>query len=374
MKLLAISDLHLGHAKNRAILESPAEHRDDWLILCGDVGETLVHVAAAFEALVPRFAQVIWVPGNHELWTTEEARGRLSGVRKYDALVALARAYGVLTPEDPYPVWPADLPGPRPEGAAPGARHPRVICPLFVLYDYSFRPANVAMEDLRAWATAGRARSADEVHLSPAPYPDRASWCRARLDYTESRLAALPKGTRPILINHFPLRRDLLFISRVPRLAPWCGTVATEDWHRRFRAPVVVTGHQHVPRTDWRHGTRFEEVSLGYPREWRARFTAPRLEDVLREVLPGPPARPVRRFTAGVAERTARAAIAALRWDRHRERRRAPAVLEQVAHGGRPADTETPTPPTGTAVSRLLPGTLWRFRSRAPTAPEERGS
>jgi predicted phosphodiesterase len=312
VKLLAVSDLHLGHADNRAILESPGDFRNDWLILCGDVGESLWHLTLAFEALVPRFARVLWVPGNHELWTTEEGGAPLAGVEKYDALVALARAYGVVTPEDPYPIWPEDAADFdsdsfsdsdwRPDPDADGGRGPRVICPLFLLYDYSFRPAGVPLEGLRAWAAEGHALCADEMHLSPAPHPDRPSWCRARLEATEARLDALPAGSRPVLVNHFPLRRDLLFIHRVPRMAPWCGTVATEDWHQRYNAAVVVTGHQHVPRTDWRDGTRFEEVSFGYPREWRRRHAEPSLQAVLREVLPGPLASPLRRGAARVSQ------------------------------------------------------------------------
>ena len=38
----------------------------------------------------------------------------------------------------------------------------------------------------------------------------------------------------------------------------------------RFRAEAAVSGHLHVRRTDWRDGTRFEEVSLGYARQWDA--------------------------------------------------------------------------------------------------------
>nr|WP_246423130.1 metallophosphoesterase [Roseospira visakhapatnamensis] len=282
--MLAISDIHLGHPENRAILDDVPPHPEDWLILAGDVGESLDHMARALEVFAPRFARVLWVPGNHELWTTTEGGVPLGGQAKYDALVAVARTWGVLTPEDPYPRWP----GPPP-GMGPADDGPVVVCPLFLLYDYSFRPPEVALAEMRDWAMEGHALCADETRLSPAPHPDRPTWCDARLRQTEARLAALPDGARTILINHFPLRRDLLFIHRVPRLAPWCGTVATEDWHRRYNAAVVVTGHQHVPRTDWRDGTRFEEVSLGYPREWRPRLGGPpRLTDVMREILPGP--------------------------------------------------------------------------------------
>jgi hypothetical protein len=53
--------------------------------------------------------------------------------------------------------------------------------------------------------------------------------------------------------------------------AQWCGTILTAGWHRRFAARAVVYGHLHIPRTTWHDGVRFEEVSLGYPRERRIR-------------------------------------------------------------------------------------------------------
>lgn len=40
-----------------------------------------------------------------------------------------------------------------------------------------------------------------------------------------------------------------------------------DDRHLCHRATAVVFGHPHIPRTDRRDGVRFEEVSLGHPRE-----------------------------------------------------------------------------------------------------------
>ncbi len=60
-----------------------------------------------------------------------------------------------------------------------------------------------------------------------------------------------------------------------PEFALWCGTEATADWHRRFRAAAMVYGHLHIRRTIHRDGVPFEEVSLGYPREWRRRPGGP---------------------------------------------------------------------------------------------------
>jgi hypothetical protein len=48
-----------------------------------------------------------------------------------------------------------------------------------------------------------------------------------------------------------------------------------------------VYGHLHIPRVSWHDGVRFEEVSLGYPREWHRRNSA---RPVLRPIAPAPEA------------------------------------------------------------------------------------
>ena len=91
-----------------------------------------------------------------------------------------------------------------------------------------------------------------------------------------------------VLVNHFPLRYDLARLPAIPRFTLWCGTRRTEDWHTRFRAIAVISGHLHIPSTRHRDGVRFEEVSVGYPRQWASELG---LESKLREILPGPPRR-----------------------------------------------------------------------------------
>jgi hypothetical protein len=93
----------------------------------------------------------------------------------------------------------------------------------------------------------------------------------------------LPPATRTVLVNHWPLRYDLARPPRVPRFSLWSGTTRTEDWGRRYRARAVVTGHLHFRTTLWRHGVRYDEVSLGYPRDWRREHG---IAWYLREVLP----------------------------------------------------------------------------------------
>lgn len=257
-RLLALSDLHVAYPENRSVLEDVRPtSADDWLIVAGDAGEITTDVESALALLAGRFAQVIWAPGNHELWTHPKDPNTLRGEERYLRLVEFCRSIGVLTPEDPYPVW-----------TGPGG--PAVIAPLFLLYDYSFRaPGTDTKDESLARAHEAGVVCSDEYLLHPDPYPTRDDWCRARLEWTRERLDALGSDLPVILVNHFPLRREETAILRHPEFAQWCGTEETDDWHLRYGASAVVYGHLHIPRTTWHDGVRFEEVSLGYPRERR---------------------------------------------------------------------------------------------------------
>ncbi|MET8052254.1 metallophosphoesterase [Streptosporangium sp. NPDC005286] len=273
--LLAISDLHIGYQENRRIVEElRPTSASDWLLVAGDVSEKVSDVAWALGLLADRFEKVVWAPGNHELWTHPSDPVRLRGEERYRHLVEVCRNLGVVTPEDPYPTW-----------SGPGG--PVTVAPLFVLYDYTFRMPGVATkEEALARAYDKGVVCTDEMLLHPDPYPTRDAWCEDRIAETEQRLEARPPGVPTVLVNHYPLVREPTLILRHPEFAIWCGTERTADWHLRFDAATVVYGHLHIPRTTWHDGVRFEEVSLGYPREWRPRSTPP---GRLRRILPSPP-------------------------------------------------------------------------------------
>lgn len=268
MNLWAISDLHVGFEENRRAVESLDAMPDDWLILAGDTGETPAHLDFVLRTLVPRFRQIVWTVGNHDLWTPPSLAAERRGVAHYERLVRLCRSYAVLTPEDPYAIWPGE--GPR-----------TAIVPTFVLYDYSFRPDDVPEHAAIAWAAESGVRCADEDLLDPSPYPSRQAWCHARVAYTEARLAQISANTRIILVNHWPLRAEHGRPPRIPRFSIWCGTRATDAWHRRFSVDTVVYGHLHLRKSNTHDDVQFEEVSLGYPRQWKRDRP---LRDYLRKI------------------------------------------------------------------------------------------
>jgi 3',5'-cyclic AMP phosphodiesterase CpdA len=282
LKLFALADLHLRYEVTRKALQALRPHPYDWLILAGDVGETEEHLRFALSVLSTRFARLLWVPGNHDLWTMPALAGDRRGQAKYERLVEICREFGVLTPEDPYVTWPGE-----------GERC--ILTPTFVLYDYTFRPDSVPVEDAVEWAAEENLLCSDEVLLHPDPFPSRPDWCHERVRLTEPRLAEAAARGPLVIINHFPLRQDLAILPRIPRFSIGCGTRLTEDWHTRFNARAVVYGHLHIRATHHRDGVRFEESSLGYPQNW----TPSRgIEPYLRQILPHPteepePARPL---------------------------------------------------------------------------------
>lgn len=269
MRLLAISDLHLGHRANREALATLGEFPDDWLIVAGDVGESAAHLELALRELTPRFQQVLWTPGNHELWSPRHATERTRGEPRYDELVEICRRLGAISPEDPYPRWPDD-----PD---------TFIAPMFLLYDYTFRPDGALTKEQGLELAYDKGIVCrDEALLHPDPHASIEEWCWARIEATQRRLAARDPALPVVFLTHYPLVREPTRVLRYPLFAQWCGTTLTSDWHLRFNAAAVVYGHLHIPRVTWYDGVRFEEVSLGYPREWRRRNTQPAIP---REIM-----------------------------------------------------------------------------------------
>jgi predicted phosphodiesterase len=270
--LFAVSDLHVDHAENRTLVDQLRPRSgNDWLIVCGDVADSPEDVERVLAMLRERFERVIWTPGNHELLANRDDPPQLRGEQRYLHLVERCQRIGVTTPEDPFLIW-------------DGQGGPAQIAPLFLLYDYTFgRNVAATREEALQRAYDAGVVCVDEFLLHPDPYPSREAWCQARVKESERRLGTSDPSLPMVLINHFPLLDEPTRVLRHPEFAQWCGTIHTADWHRRFRASAVVYGHLHIPRTTWHDGVRFEEVSLGYPRErrFRTRQFAP------RRILPG---------------------------------------------------------------------------------------
>ena len=139
----------------------------------------------------------------------------------------------------------------------------------------TWRPAGMTIPQALTFGWESGVYCTDELLLHPDPFLTRQDWFAERLLITRVRLDAIPADRRTVLVSHWPLIRLPTTILRYPHFAMWCGTDQTEDWHLKYRAALAVYGHLHIPVSYLVDGVRFEEVSLGYPREWQQRSEQP---------------------------------------------------------------------------------------------------
>jgi predicted phosphodiesterase len=228
MRIYAISDLHTDFRENRAALERAglAGHRDDVLIVAGDIADTEAVIRHTLQWLAGRFREVFFVPGNHELWVRGEER---DSMQKFHAVLRLCDQVGVRT--------------------APARVGPAWVVPLFSWYDPSFDVHGEGVEEeLEAWSDryfcrwpAGIGRI-DEAFL--------------RMNEPHVRRYDGPV----ITFSHFVPRPDLvpsvhgLRFKGLPLVA---GSEGLEAQIRLIQPRVHVFGHTHIPADRVIGGVRY---------------------------------------------------------------------------------------------------------------------
>lgn len=247
MRVFAVSDIHADYPQNAAWLSSLSrqDYRQDCLILAGDVSDSLLLLGRVLIGLAERFAKVIYVPGNHELWVIRDVRG-MTSFEKFDKVCALAEECGVSTK----PLHSPQL----------------SIIPLFGWYDYSFGAPDADLKE--QWT--------DYFACSwPAQYGARE--IASRFLAMNEPLPA-PRNRSVITFSHFLPRIDVM-PEHVPErhryLYPVLGTTMLERQLRRIGATIHVYGHSHVNRRTVVDGVTYINNAFGYPTE--ASITAKRL-------------------------------------------------------------------------------------------------
>jgi predicted phosphodiesterase len=232
MRIYAISDLHADFRENRRLLERiPAgEHRGDALIVAGDVADSIAVVGDVLGGLRERFAELFFVPGNHELWVRADPR---DSVEKFHAVLAACAGVGVRT--------------------APARVGGAWIVPLFSWYDAAF---DVAGEGDHASLEAWSDRYFCRWPAGPAPH-------ERFLAMNQPHLRAYDAPV--VSFSHFVPRTELLPPVRWLRfkgLPLVAGSVAIDAQLRRLGAAVHVYGHTHIPDDRVLHGVRYVQNHL----------------------------------------------------------------------------------------------------------------
>lgn len=236
MRIFAVSDLHADFRENRRRLDavSAVEHRDDALIVAGDVadGEGVLRDTLAW--LAGRFREVFFVPGNHELWVRE---GEGDSVGKFHEVLAACEALGVRT---------------RPARAG-GAG----VVPLFSWYHASF--------DVRGEAVVAELEGWTDHYLCRWPQGVE------RIDrfFLAMNEPHLRQYDAPVVsFSHFVPRPELVppvEWLRFKGLARVAGSEELEAQVRRLGSAVHVFGHTHIAEDRVIDGVRYVQNYLRAP-------------------------------------------------------------------------------------------------------------
>ena len=237
MRVFALSDLHADHASNFEWLGnlSAWDYREDVLILAGDITDSLQRLDECFRLLVARFARVLFVPGNHELWVVRD-KGMRDSFEKFESVGAHARECGVSM----QPFTAGDV----------------SIVPLLGWYDFSFQPPSEEL--LERWSDFRACR----WNVSDAA---------VTAHFLKMNEPALELKNRTLIsFSHFLPRIDLMPPQIPPRqrlVYPVLGTHALERQIRHLGSSIHVYGHSHVNRRVQKDGVLYVNNAFGYPHE-----------------------------------------------------------------------------------------------------------
>jgi len=240
MRVFALSDVHIDYAANAQWIEalSAQDYRDDVLILAGDVSDSLDRLAACLYTLAHRFKQVLYVPGNHDVWVRGEPT--LTSFDKLEQVRAIVEQSGASM--DPFHSGTLS------------------IVPLLSWYDFSFGAPSADL--LERWMDFRACRWPDA--MQPAAVAEHF----ARLN---EPLLGIRNETL-ISFSHFLPRIDLMpdYIPQDKRmLYPILGTERLERQIRRLVPRLHVYGHSHVNRRVVIDGIKYVNNAFGYPHETR---------------------------------------------------------------------------------------------------------
>lgn len=240
MRIFAGSDLHTDFKENRLLLArmSKSAYREDALLVAGDIADRLDIIAETLMLLRARFAQVFYVPGNHELWVRD---GRGDSIEKLARVIEVCERLGVST--------------------RPGRAGDCWVVPLFSWYDEGFDvDGSGDTESLEGWADRYFCKWPDGI----GPVSD------FFLKMNEPHVRRYPGPV--ISLSHFLPRRELLppthrlLFKGLPKVA---GCPGLDVQLRRLDSRVHVSGHSHINHDRVIDGVRYVQHALKYPSERR---------------------------------------------------------------------------------------------------------
>ncbi|CAE7696106.1 unnamed protein product [Symbiodinium sp. CCMP2456] len=261
VRLWAISDIHTDIKENLAWIESisDTDFLDDALIVAGDVSDSHAVLERTLAVLKRKFADVFFVPGNHDLWVD----GDDTCVDKVVQLQDLCRRLSVHS-----------------AAARVGTAEKGVwVCPILSWHHQSWDPE----PDLEGWKVPSVAECMVDYERCRFPpgvsmFDDSAA---RRIDKMNEALGLqLPLADRPsdealVTFSHFLPRIELSLEKRylaLPCLPKASGSNYLRKRVEELKPEIHVFGHTHFGWDAVHDGVRYVQAALGYPHEREMRW------------------------------------------------------------------------------------------------------
>ncbi len=247
MRIFAVSDVHIDFEVNRQWIQnlSATDYRNDVLILAGDISDSIRLLDWCLTTLAGRFAKVLFVPGNHDLWVFNDQTYGTS-LDKFQRVCQVIDNCGA--------------------SMRPFHSDRLSIVPLLGWYDYSF--GEPTSELLEAW-----------VDYRACRWPDHFSEREITQYFLQFNHDVLKVTNETVIsFSHFLPRLDVMpnYIPGNKRtLYPVLGSTSLEAQIRQLKPAIHVYGHSHVNRKLALDDVLYINNAFGYPTE--TAITAKRL-------------------------------------------------------------------------------------------------
>lgn len=263
-RIWGISDLHVDYAENFHAIEqwSDWDFQQDVLLLAGDLTDKLELLGRALAVCRRKFAQVVFVPGNHEMWVKGPAP-RMDSLAKWQAIRQLCRDEGIT--QNDFMV---------------SGKHPATVIPLLSWYE------TAAEKRGSLYLKKGDKDETREMwmdfHLTQWPGITNVA------DYFLEQNAPVSTVIGDVItLSHFLPRQELMFSSaRVPpagttypadphptfNFSHVAGTRKIDEALRKHNSILHLYGHQHRNRAVMLDGVLYVSHCMGYPRERQRGF------------------------------------------------------------------------------------------------------
>ncbi len=262
-RVWVISDIHIDYQQNFDELVAFANqgYHCDALIIAGDATDRMDRLQALFQALVPKFRHVLFVPGNHEMWIRRSQHQ--DSLQKFHAIQALCESSGVKT-----------------EPVQMGHYQKVWLVPLLSWYDDKDQPdttlyyhkdyAEDRTDDM--WGDFFHASWPDDMKQNLAQWFAEQNEAHLQREYEDPVISFSHFLPRQELVFHKPIEEAVKLATKHDPLPEFnftrvAGSLRIEQQIRQLGSTLHVYGHQHRNRVRTYDGITYFSHCMGYPKE-----------------------------------------------------------------------------------------------------------